>query len=255
MICSNCAAVCEEDLRYCDICGADLTRPTAEEAGEIPVISVIETPYISQAKPEAIPVPTVPAPKKGRLWPPLVILAVMICLGTMLFFLLPSTPPDTDPQIAEPWFSIKNGTVSFHPEYYSGSEELVIPETINGQTVTAIADYAFSGNDTITTVILPNTLTHIGDYAFSSCKGLRGIYVPGSVTGIGVYAFADCEQLEAVYIPGTVQSIGHGALDSCDSLRFILFDGTYSQWTSLYRGYFVSTVELHAIDGVYYTRP
>lgn len=266
MICPKCSAVCDEELRFCDACGADLI--SHEE--DIPVILVVEHNHSASAEPEApviapeyVPEPAAPAPdpapvsKKGRLWPPLLILALMICAGTLLFFLMPGTTPDpsgpADPSAS--WFTVENGVLSFHAEHYTGSAELTIPETVDGQTVTAIADYAFSGQDAITTVILPETVTVIGDYAFSSCQSLRGIYIPTGVRSIGVYAFADCDSLEAIYLPGDLEELGHDSLDSCDGLRYILYNGTYAQWTRLYSGYFTSDVELHTIDGTYYAQP
>lgn len=255
MICPYCSAFCDDDLRYCDLCGADLTDPVQAECDTIPVIQVTETQIppktVTCTAPVAAPAVR-PAVKKGRLWPPLVILIAMVSLGTLLFFLLPGT---TAGPVAQNCFTVDKGVLTFHPEFYNGPSELIIPDTVNGQTVIAIADYAFSGVDSISSVVMPATVQHIGDYAFSSCHNLRGIYVPVSVTTIGVYAFADCDALEAIYLPGDLEQLGHGALDSCSSLRYILFNGTYAQWTSLYNGYFVSTVELHTVDGVYYTRP
>lgn len=253
MICPKCAAVCHEDLRFCDTCGTDLT--THEE--NIPVILVVEKPVPTVSAPVTVPeLPKISASKTGRLWPPLLILSIMILVGSFVFFLLPGAsqnqPSSTNQQA---WFSVENGALTFHAEYYTGSGELVIPEAVNGQTITSIADYGFSNADAIDTVILPETLLHIGDYAFSSCKNLRGIYVPTTVRSIGAYAFADCDDLEAIYLSDELESIGHDALSSCDSLRYILFNGTYQEWLNLYNGYFVSNVELHAIDGVYYTRP
>lgn len=255
MICPNCSAQCEDDLRYCDTCGADLTNDFQTECTQIPVILVTEEPIHPEPAPQAEPVsaPVIqPNVRKGRLWPPLLIMIAMFCLGTLLFFLIPGATTDSGTQSC---FTVDKGVLTFHPEFYTGPSELIIPDTVNGQTVIAIADYAFSGVDSITGVVMPATVQHIGDYAFSSCHNLRGIYVPVSVTTIGVYAFADCDELEAIYLPGDLEYLGHGALDSCDSLHYILFNGTYAQWTSLYNGYFVSTVELHAVDGVYYTRP
>lgn len=258
MFCPNCGTLCEEDLRFCDHCGADLTVSSPDEtpvAEEIPVIQVIEKPapqpYISVSKPET---KEAPVPKKGRLWPPLVILAVMITVGSLLFFLIPLGASSSG-NSSMPWFTVENGTLSFHPEYYFGSRELTIPETVNGQKVTAIADYGFSGADSITTVILPDSLVRIGDYAFSGCTELRGVFIPSSVRSIGVYAFADCDSLEAIYLPGSLEALGHDALSSCNSLHYIIFDGTYDQWAALYNGYFISSVELHTIDGIYYTSP
>lgn len=259
MICPNCSATCHDDLRFCDFCGTDLT---AQEENT-PVIHVLDSSVSPMQEPITAPVvpatpvlPATPAPKTGRLWPPLVILSVMILAGSLIFFLIPgisSNQPANTNEYA--YFSINNGELTFHAALYTGSGELVIPASINGQPVTSIADYGFSNADSLVSVILPETLLHIGDYAFSSCKNLRGIYVPISVRSIGVYAFADCDNLEAIYLSNELETIGHDALSSCDSLRYILFNGYYQEWLNLYNGYFISNVELHAIDGVYYTRP
>lgn len=259
MICPRCGARNDDDLRFCDLCGADLSSASLteiEDSAQIPVIQVVEQATATVSAPHHDSTfQAAPEPKKGRLWPPALFLSLMILCGTLCFFLIPGhaqAPTDDSPQA---WFTVINGVLAFHPEYYDGPSELVIPETVHGQTVTGIAKYAFSGVNSISTVILPDTVTQIGDYAFSGCKRIRGIYIPDGVHTIGVYAFADCDAMEAIYFPETMKNLGHSALDSCDSLRYILFDGTYQQWTTLYNGYFVTTVELHATDGVYYTRP
>ncbi|MGN0449607.1 MAG: dockerin type I repeat-containing protein [Ruminococcus sp.] len=46
---------------------------------------------------------------------------------------------------------------------------VVIPETINGKTVTAVADYALLGTTHPSLVTVPKTVTSIGDYAFGFC--------------------------------------------------------------------------------------
>lgn len=78
--------------------------------------------------------------------------------------------------------------------------DLVIPDAVNGYTVTAIGKGAFgetpssigSGSNTaITSLVLPSTLVTIGEYAFSGCTSLTGdIVIPNSVESIGEYAFA-----------------------------------------------------------------
>lgn len=249
MICPNCNTLCDEDLRFCDVCGADLNP----QEDSVPEILVVEKPIQKPGKPIPEPVKPHPAPqpKKGRLWPPLLFLAVMVSVGTLLFFLLPGTTDANE----MPWFTIENGVLSFHPEYYNGDPELTIPDTVNGQTVTAIADHGFSGATELTTVILPSTIEHIGDFAFSGCTSIRGIYIPAGVRSIGTYAFADCDSLEAISFPATLEELGHDSVSSCNRLRYIIFDGPYAQWVQLYRGYVITTVEVHTIDGVYYIPP
>jgi len=88
---------------------------------------------------------------------------------------------------------------------------LVIPETLAGLPVTAIAGRtgarsgAFEGNFNIGSVKFPNTLKTIGSYAFANCRNLgspdgwlgsdRGIFIPANVETIGDGAFAYCTDL------------------------------------------------------------
>ncbi|HCI60714.1 MAG TPA: hypothetical protein DE313_07890 [Ruminococcus sp.] len=60
------------------------------------------------------------------------------------------------------------------PDYYNYEEDykeqpVVIPETINGKTVTAVADYALLGTIHPSSVTVPKTVNSIGDYAFGYC--------------------------------------------------------------------------------------
>jgi len=281
MFCPHCGTACEESHRFCFRCGSVLPEILTESNDipeEIPVPmpepeSLPEVPAEPEplpevpAEPEPLPeVPaepeqellTEPAPApaepKGRLWPPVLMLGIIACVGLLVYFMTTFQPAPAV-QSDTPWFSVKNGVLEFHAEYYTGDAELIIPSVIDGQTVTAIGNHAFSGCDLISTVILPDTVIRIGDYAFSSCHKLRGIYIPESVDLIGVYTFADCSALEAIYIPGELELMGEGALDSCDKLKFILFNGTCAQWNELYEGRFVTEVELHATDGVFYAQP
>ncbi len=204
---------------------------------------------------EPAPLPAPPASKRGRLWPPALVLGILMLLGTLIFF-LSQGGPGASPSLGEtPWFTVKNGVLHFDPALYTGGEELTVPERVNGQKVTAIGEFCFSECNDLTTVILPDSVKKIDDYAFAGCRNLRGIYVPEYAKTIGKMAFADCSALEAVYLPGTLSQIGYGCFDGCESLDYVLYNGTYSQFSSLYSGYFPSNTELHATDGTFYASP
>ena len=72
---------------------------------------------------------------------------------------------------------------------------LVVPEELDGYTVTEIADSVFAGDTKLSSVSLPSTLEKIGWFAFSGCTSLKSITVPMSVKEIGYDTFAYCTKL------------------------------------------------------------
>ena len=93
---------------------------------------------------------------------------------------------------------------------------VVIPESIDGHPVTAIAAYAFSGK------------TPQSDYDLSDRTDLwlTSIYIPNSVKSIGGFAFENNKNLESIHLPENGCTIGHrgGYLDAHGSI----FDGCTS---------------------------
>ncbi len=111
--------------------------------------------------------------------------------------------------------------------WYKYRESITIVVIENG--VTSIADYAFSGCISITSVsinsntiisknrtssnslskifgsqvkeyIIGDNVTRIGNYAFSGCRGLTSVEIPNSVTSIDGSAFYGCNSLSKVKI-------------------------------------------------------
>lgn len=228
---------------------AEILTETAEAAAQVSETAVAEDTAAASAAPEQ-PVVTAPQPRKGRLWPPVLALIVMTCIGLAAFFLSPKAP-----EPVKSCFSIDNGVLYFDYSLYTGSDELTVPETVDGMAVTAISEGCFQDCDRLTTVILPESVTVIGENAFASCDALRGIYIPNGVLSVGAEAFAECPKLEAVCFPASIMEIGDGCLDNCVSLHYIFYDGTYDQWRKLYDGTYRTGVELHTNDGVYYAQP
>ena len=72
-------------------------------------------------------------------------------------------------------YSLKDGSlvVKGYASGYAGTDsELVIPETVEGYTVTAIGESAFDGNQYLVSIDLPDTITIIGKRAFAGCTKL-----------------------------------------------------------------------------------
>ena len=162
---------------------------------------------------------------------------------------------ELDPEHADdtPWFRLYECNLSGDMVYqasddaatlvcYFGADSKVdIPAELGGKPVTAIGEYAFHHNTTITSVKIPEGVTSIGesafrwcisltevnipksvetigDEAFQFCDSLTEVTIPEGVTSIGVYAFQYCNSLTEVTIPEGVTSIGDGAFESCNSL-------------------------------------
>lgn len=79
----------------------------------------------------------------------------------------------------------------YHITYVNGyTGDIVIPEEVNGYTVTAIDENAFM-NDwgteelTISSIDIPSTIKKIGKFAFYNCLLLKKLTIPASVETIG----------------------------------------------------------------------
>ena len=120
--------------------------------------------------------------------------------------------------------------------YIGTATDVLIPDTINVDAeeikVTTIGDYAFSNNDTITSVTIGNNVTSIGSHAFYNCDSLTSITIPDSVTTIGSYAFYNCDSLTSIIIPDSVTTIGSYAFENCYNLTTVTI-GENSQLTSI----------------------
>ena len=133
---------------------------------------------------------------------------------------------------------------------------VIIPDTVEGRPVTAIAENAFEGKGNLKAISVPDTVTTIGRSAFAGCKGLTSLRTPvftcpdapffgalfgaasyetngGSVpatlatlvltagTAIPDYAFYACRGLETVSLPAAMTELGDFAFYGCQSLAYI----------------------------------
>ncbi len=112
------------------------------------------------------------------------------------------------------WALAKDGTITI-----TGCNATVLPDTINGHSVTCIGDNAFYNCSSLTSIVIPSSVTNIGASAFSGCNNLVSIDIPSGVTSIGASAFSGCSNLTSIVIPSSVTCIGSSAFWACSELR------------------------------------
>lgn len=122
------------------------------------------------------------------------------------------------------------------------ADTIVLPPTI-----TELEELAFSSNQKLRVINLPEGLKTIGRMCFSSCGSLEEITFPNSLTEIGESAFsfsglrevrlperltaassnafANCPQLTKVEIPASVKTISNGAFQMCNALTSVVTEG------------------------------
>lgn len=119
--------------------------------------------------------------------------------------------------------------------------DILVPETIDGITVTDVGEHGFAGASKITSVTLPDTVTVIGKQAFSGCTALKTVNIPSGVTAIGDEAFLNCLSLEKIELPQNLTSIGVRSFYNCQKLTEInvpdsvssMGEGAFSSCTGL----------------------
>lgn len=135
--------------------------------------------------------------------------------------------------------------------YCGTTQDVVIPSSIDGQSVTGLGSACFA-NCTLKTIKIPGSIETIEDLAFAGIKGVTSITIPGSVKRIGVGAFANNTDLKEVIleegvqildnsvfegdvalasitIPSSVKSIGEDCFRNCPGINIKTVHGSYGE--------------------------
>ncbi|MBP5560830.1 MAG: leucine-rich repeat protein [Muribaculaceae bacterium] len=84
--------------------------------------------------------------------------------------------------------------------YYGSSDEVTIPQVIDGLLVTDIGEAAFFNKGLTGTLVIPSGVRHIGLDAFNANHGLTRVDIPASVSYIHPDAFTYCDGVFDVYL-------------------------------------------------------
>ncbi|MDE6471290.1 MAG: leucine-rich repeat domain-containing protein, partial [Eubacterium sp.] len=135
-------------------------------------------------------------------------------------------------------------SVAIKEEYKTIAENIVIPSTYNGKTVSTIENNGFENCKYLSHITIPSTINTIGASAFKECSQLNNIVMPDSVTEIGSGAFWQCTSLAEITIPKYVAIIRAATFYNCTSLKTVKLpeglttieshpNGTFGKCTSL----------------------
>jgi len=203
---------------------------------------------------------------------PVILVLVLVCMGCVL-------AEDEERSCGDYTYVLQSdGTAKL--KWYLGAEKhLVLPETLDGYTVTGTYKETFAFNESIKTVTIPNNYEYFGFAAFDNCTNLSAFCVaadhpafsvkdgvlfdregetllfypygltddsytvPDGVKAIGERAFSSADDLQVVCLPDSVKHIGDYAFSGCE----YLYDVYLPQYMdSIGEGAFISTA-LHSI--------
>ena len=102
-----------------------------------------------------------------------------------------------------------------------------------------IAEYAFNGCSSLTSITIPNSVTSIERETFSGCSSLTSVKIGSGVTSIGNYAFDGCDKLYEVYCytpePPTAYESSFSQYNAflyvpCDSKKAFMIDDVFGNF-------------------------
>ncbi len=104
----------------------------------------------------------------------------------------------------------------------------------DGESFSAIGDYAFYGMTALEKVEIPEGVVSVGDCAFAFCSSLEEVTLPDTLATIGEGAFEACALIEKIEIPASTLEIGESAFAFCRGLKTVTVVGRPEQikkWT------------------------
>ena len=107
-----------------------------------------------------------------------------------------------------------------------------VPETILGNTVVGIQEFAFS-NCEAEEIILPDTVEYIEGAVFVNCYNLRSVDLGAGLQSIGQMAFNICPLLETVEFPDGMTTLDGVVFNYCDILSEVYIPASATEITGV----------------------
>ncbi len=119
-------------------------------------------------------------------------------------------------------YTVQSGKVTL-TRYNGSGGAVTIPDTYHYMPVDALGPFLFSGNGTLTSVVIPNHVRRIGRYAFYGCSNLTSAVIGTRVRIVEEQAFRHCTSLTTVTLGKRITRIGDYAFDNCSKLDGLTF--------------------------------
>ena len=164
------------------------------------------------------------------------------------------------------FFFFEREPISYLLAYKGTNTDLVLPENFKGQNY-LVYDYAFVGQNGLTSVVIPQAAISFGTEAFQSCTKLEkveisnltawcktvfstegsnplcyaeklylngellvNVSIPEGIETVQPYAFVNCKDLQYVILPASVKSIRSNAFKGCSLNGDSYYAGSATEW-------------------------
>ncbi len=117
-------------------------------------------------------------------------------------------------------------------KYYGNMPYVVIPEKIDGYTVTAIGANAFENSESTIRVSIPDTVTQLKAESFAGCSNLQEVTLSKNLTSMDTNVFNNCSLLNNIEIPKSLETCNAndyakwegGPFNNCSGLKNVTFE-------------------------------
>lgn len=117
-------------------------------------------------------------------------------------------------------------------KYYGNMPYVVIPEKIDGHTVTVIGAGAFENSASTIRVSIPDTVTQLKANSFAGCSNLRGVKLSKNLASMDTNVFNNCSHLNNIEIPKSLKTCNAndyaswegGPFNNCSGLKDVTFE-------------------------------
>ena len=112
--------------------------------------------------------------------------------------------------------------------YIGTNDIVVIPETIDGQSVVEVAAYIFANDSIVRSILLPKSVKALGKNMFINNKNLEIVIAEG-VESLGDSSFSNCANIKLIMLGDNLRIIEEYAFAGCVSLEKLMIPETVTE--------------------------